>query len=255
MRKWILTIAAAALLVVPVAAEELTLDQIIERHDEALGGLDAWEGVKTARITGKMQMGGGQMEAPFKIMFKRPGKARMEFTLQGMTGVQATDGEIYWMVMPFMGSTDPEVMADDQAKQFQQQAEFESELMHWKEKGHQVELLGKTEVEGTPAYELKVTRKDGDESNVFLDAEYFIPIKVEAKRDIQGTEVEIETTIGDYKEVGDGLMFAHSLQTGAKGQPPQQTITIESVEIGADLGDDLFVMPEKSEAGTEEAGE
>ena len=43
----------------------------------------------------------------------RPNKMRMEFTIQGMTGVQAYDGKTGWMVMPFMGKKDPEPMSGD----------------------------------------------------------------------------------------------------------------------------------------------
>ena len=35
--------------------------------------------------------------------------------MQGMTGIQAYDGETAWGVMPFMGKSDPEEMAEDQA--------------------------------------------------------------------------------------------------------------------------------------------
>jgi len=73
----------------------------------------------------------------------------MEFTLQGMTGIQAYDGTKGWMVMPFMGKTEPEAMTGDDLKQMQDQADMvEGPLLNWKEKGHQVELIGKETVEG-----------------------------------------------------------------------------------------------------------
>ena len=243
MRTLITILMFATVAVAPAVADDLTLDQVLAKHFEAIGGVEAWKAVPSARISGKMVMGGGQMEAPFTIQFKRPGKARMEFTLQGMTGVQATDGESYWMNMPFMGQTGPEAMPADQAQQFKRQAEFESELIDCKDKGSVVELVGKTEVEGTSMYELKLTREDGDVTHLFLDAEYFVPIRLEGKADVQGNEMEFETVIGDYKEVG-GLMFAHSMESRPKGSPVAvQTILIENVELGPELPDDLFSMP------------
>lgn len=238
------TALCALLLALPASADDLTLEQLLDRHFEAIGGVDAWKAVQTAEIQGKMVMAGGQMEAPISIRFKRPGKARIEFTLQGMTGVQATDGETYWMVMPFMGQTAPEKMADDQAKQFAQQAEFESEFLDWEAKGHQVELVGRTDVEGTPAYEVKLTREGGDTQTIFLDAEYYVPIRMVTKADVQGMEMEMETTIGDYKEI-DGLVMAHSIESRAKGaSAPMQSIQFESVTFGQDIDDSVFAMPE-----------
>ena len=255
MRTLLTILMLAAVAIAPAAADEMTLDQVLAKHYEAIGGVDAWKALSSARISGKMIMGGGQMEAPFVIQFKRPGKARMEFTIQGMTGVQATDGETYWMNMPFMGQTGPEAMADDQAKQFKRQADLESDLIDWQDKGSTVELIGETEVEGTAVYELKLTREGGDETRLFLDAEYFVPIRMDGKADVQGNTKENETTVGDYKVVV-GLIFAHSLESRPKGAPvAAQTTIIENVELGPDLADDLFAMPVVEPAAAPEAKE
>jgi outer membrane lipoprotein-sorting protein len=197
--------------------------------------------METATFVGRMAMGPGA-EAPFKMYFKRPMKARMEFTMQGMTGIQAFDGETAWMIMPFMGKSDPEVMADDQAKNMKEQADIDGPLVDWQEKGHTVELIGLEEVDGTEAYKIKVDLANGDVRYHFLDSEYFITIKQEGKTTMQGNEVEFETILSDYKEVG-GLMFPHSVESKPKGAPAGQVITIDEIEVGIEVSDDLFAMP------------
>lgn len=249
MLKTIILGAVVALLVLPAIAEELTLDQVLENHYEALGGLDAIKGMETASFVGRMAMGPGA-EAPFKMFFKRPMRARLEFTMQGMTGIQAYDGETAWMVMPFMGKSDPEVMAEDQAKNMQEQADIDGPLVDWQEKGHKVELIGLEDVDGTEAYKIKVDLANGDVRYHFLDSEYFITIKQEGKTTMQGNEVEFETILSDYKEVG-GLMFPHSVESKPKGAPAGQVITIDEIEVGIEVADDLFAMP----APTVEAAE
>jgi outer membrane lipoprotein-sorting protein len=209
-----------------------------------LGGLDNLKALESAKFTGKMTMGMGA-EAPFTMYFKRPQRARMEFTMQGMTGIQAFDGETAWMIMPFMGKSDPEVMADDQAKNMREQADLDGPLVDWQKKGHQVELIGLEDVEGTEAYKVKVQLENGDLRYHFLDGEYFITIKQEGKTTIQGNEVEFETTLSDYKEVA-GLMFPHSIESKPKGAEEGQVITIEAVEVNVEIDDDMFTMPEKS---------
>jgi len=250
MRKTILLGAVVALLALPAVAEELTLDQVLANHYEALGGLDVIKGIDTATFVGRMGMGPGG-EAPFKMYFKRPMKTRMEITMQGMTVIQAYDGETAWMVMPLMGKSDPEVMAEDQAKMMQEQADLDGPLVDWQEKGHKVELVGLEDVEGTEAYKIKVDLANGDVRYHFLDSEYFITIKQEAKTTVQGNEREFETVLSDYKEVG-GHMFPHSIESKPKGAPAgQQVFTIDEIEVGADVSDDLFAMP----APTAEAAE
>ena len=66
MRKTILLGAVVALLALPVVAEDLTLDQVLENHYEALGGLDAIEGLEAAAFVGRMAMGAGG-GGPFKM--------------------------------------------------------------------------------------------------------------------------------------------------------------------------------------------
>ncbi len=82
------------------------------------------------------------------------------------------------------------------------QADIDGPLVDYKAKGHQVELVGKEKVEGSDAYKLKVTKKDGDVEYYFLDADSYLPVRVEGKRTIRGTEIEGESTLGDYKEAG-----------------------------------------------------
>ena len=89
-------------------AEDMSLEEVISTHIETRGGLEAIQGMESAKLVGNMNMGG--MEAPFTMEFKRPNKIRTEFTMQGMTGVMAYDGETGWAIMPFMGKNDPEKM-------------------------------------------------------------------------------------------------------------------------------------------------
>lgn len=235
----------------PARADDLkTADEIIAKHIEAIGGRKKLDAVKTAKMSGKMVMQGG-MEAPLAIEFKQPNKVRVEFTFQGMTGVQAFDGETGWFVMPFMGKTDPEKMPPDLVEEIEDQADFAGPLVDYKKKGHEVELVGKDEVEGSDVYKLKVTKKSGNVEYHFLDAEYFLTIQMKGKRKIQGTEIEFEVLSGDYKDV-DGLMLAHSIEQRMVGGMGGATMVFEKVELNVDIPDDRFVMPEvKPEAKPE----
>ncbi len=183
------------------AAWAQTADEIIEKHLQAMGGKDKLKAVQSERLTGKMVMGQG-MEAPFTLEMSRPNKMRMEFTFQGMTGVQAFDGKTGWSVMPFMGKTDPEAMPEEEVKRMQEQADMDGLFLDYKEHGRTVELMGKEELEGTPVYKLKVTQKSGDVVYAYIDAEQFLQLKQAGKTKVRGQEIESETIFGDFKKVG-----------------------------------------------------
>jgi hypothetical protein len=56
-----------------------------------------------------------------------------------------------------------------------------------------------------------------------------------------GGTVKIETYLGDYRDVG-GIMIAHDLEVQMDGDVFQR-IKVESVEVNAELDDDLFMFP------------
>lgn len=241
-----LGLAAGAALAMPASAQ--TVDEVIAKNIEAKGGLEKLKSVQTLRMTGKMTMGLG-IEAPATIEFKRPNRVRMEITFQGNVGTQAYDGKTGWSISPFGGKQEPEPMSAEDLKDIEEQSDMDGPLVDYKAKGHTVELLGKEKVEGSDAYKLKVTLKNGDVRYIYLDADAHLEIKGESKRTIRGSEVEIETSIGDYKEVG-GLLFPHSLQSGAKGRPERQNIMVEKIEINPAIEETRFVMPAASSSGT-----
>jgi outer membrane lipoprotein-sorting protein len=242
-----MTATAFALCAASAVAQDLSLDEIVANHYEALGGLDQLKSVTTRQMTGVMSLPQG-MEATFLLISKRPTKARMEFTLQGLTAVQAYDGETAWMVMPFMGQTEPEVMPPDLAEPMSEEADFDGPLVDYQEKGHQLELAGMEEVEGADTYKLKLTLTNGEVTYYFLDAEYFLPIKTTSQRTIQGADLDIATTLSDYKEV-DGMMIPHSIAITGQG-PGTQTLTINVIEHNVAIDDERFMMP-KTEAVTD----
>lgn len=227
-----------------VSAFAQTADELIAKSIQAQGGADKMKAMQSVKMSGKMKM--GPMEAPFVITKARPEQMRMDFTIQGMTATQAFDGSNGWMIMPFQGKKDAVNMPEDMVKAFRDEADFDGPMIDYKTKGNKVEYIGKEDVQGSPTYKLKVTTKSGAETMVFLDADSSLPIRIEGKRKMQGTDVETETTIGDYKQV-DGMMFPFSIESHPKGKPAGQSIAIEKVEINPKIDAASFVMPKVAE--------
>lgn len=229
----------------------LSFEEVLGNYYQAIGGEDAWTEVETFKMTGTMQMGPG-MIAPFTVYSVRPDRLRLEFTFNGMTGVQVIDGETAWMVMPFMGKPTPEAMPDDMTRQLRDQLDIEGPLINFTDKGHELEYLGPGQTQGTDAYKIKATLASGTEQIFYLDSEAFVPILLEGKTTVQDTEVDTETILSDYKDV-NGLMLAHSIEGRIKGQPGGQVITIDEVEVDGDLSEVEFEMPEVDATETEVA--
>jgi outer membrane lipoprotein-sorting protein len=238
-----LPILAAAIALATSPAGAQTVDEIVARHVAARGGLDKIASLQTIRMTGTMTMGPG-LEVPFVLEMKRPNRMRLDMQVQGQTGTQAFDGTRGWMLMPFGGRSAPEPMPAEAVREAQEQADFDGVLVNRQAKGHEVELVGKEPVDGAEAYHLKVTLKNGSVRHLYLDAASFLEIKAEGTRTIRGNEVESESVIGDYREVG-GLMFPHRMETGIKGVPQRQRMTVQRIELNVPIDDSRFAMPEQ----------
>jgi outer membrane lipoprotein-sorting protein len=225
----------------------LTVDEVIEKNIEAKGGREKLEAVKSMKTTGKMFTIGG-MEAPFTMYNKRPDNYRFEATIQGMSMVQAYDGETAWSIMPWGGSTEPQKIPNMQAQSTKQQADMDGFLLNYKERGYKVELVGKEDMEGTEVYHLKLSNLgmlEGMTIDIYLDAEYFIEIKQTMKGSYEGQTFEVNTYMGDYKEV-EGMMMAHSIDVKMGGKTVS-TLVSEKIEINTEIDDSIFTMPVKEE--------
>lgn len=227
-----------------VAASAQTVDEIIKKSADARGGLPKIKAIKSLKVTGKLTIAGPGVELPITIQQKRPGAFRMDATFQGQAVVQAYDGENGWQVNPFQGISDPDKMAGDDLKEAQEQADMDGPLVDYKEKGHTVELVGKEDLEGTPAYKLKLTLKTGDVRYIYIDAANYLELKVTAKRRSPGGEQEVDIYPGNYKPV-NGVLFPFSTEQKVGGQTQIQ-ITVDKIEIDVPVDDAVFKMPVKA---------
>ena len=219
-----------------------TVDELVAKNIEAKGGAAALHGLQTLRLTGKMLVQEGQIQLAFLQIKKRPDEVRSEASLQGMTQIEAYDGKEGWKVSPFFGRRDPERMSADDVKALVEDAEIDGPLIDWQTKGNTVEYLGTEDVDGTPAHKLKVTRKNGDVSFVYLDPDHFLEIRVLTQRVRHGAYEEIETDLGDYEKAG-GVFVPTSIEFGRKGGPDKQRIIIDKVEANVPVDDTIFHCP------------
>ncbi len=215
------------------------VDDILASYFENTGGIENWKALNTSRTEGKMMQGG--MEFPGVIYGKRPNQQRMEIDIQGQQMIQAYDGETAWWINPFMGASEAQPMPTEMAEEVTSQT-FEDEFIDYKEKGHTVEYLGEKEIDGAPCYELKLTKKSGEEEFFYFDTEYMIPImqKTIAKAGPMKGQA-VETYLSNYEET-DGFMIPMYIETRVNGAA-QFSITVTKVEFGIEADDSMFAYP------------
>jgi hypothetical protein len=260
---------------------KLSAAEIVDKNVTARGGLQAWRGVQTMTLSGKLGAGGNQrtplsvpfpgprkaqgtvlpqrptaeVQLPFVMELKRPGKARFELQFNKQTAVQVFDGVHGWKLRPFLNRREVEPYSAEEMKRASTQGELDGFLIDYAAKGTRVELDGIEKVEGRDAYKLKLTLKSGDVTHVWVDSQTYLEAKVEGQpRRLDGTNHPVEVYYRDYRPVS-GLQIPFVLETrvlpvaktavGLRDTPvPPEKIVIEKVAVNEKLDDALFSKPQ-----------
>jgi hypothetical protein len=251
MRHAVIVLAAVACF--GVLSDAQTADELVAKNVQAKGGIDKIKAIKSVRMSGKFN-GGGGFTAAIGQVNQRPNLVRQTFSLQGMTGVNAYDGTTGWQIQPFGGHKDPELMGEDEMRDLLLDADFDGPLVDYKEKGNTVEYLGHDIVDGDDALRLKLTLKNGDIIYYYLDPDTFLEIREEFQQFIRGSIRERVTELGSYKPVA-GVMYPFSRASGSKANPAEQTITVQKIEVNVPIDPTAFAVPaslkQVTKAGTE----
>ncbi len=229
-------IITALMLIAFLGTQAQTLEKVLDKHYEA-AGYEKIAKVKTFDITAKMSMMG--MEIPMMIKVKNPNKFRVEMDMMGKKTISAFDGEKGWMINPMMG-TGVQDLEGEQLNQAMETADMEGELYNYAQKGHSAELIGKVNADGKEAYKIKLTNKNGQVKNYFIDANTNLILKVKAKVEAMGQSVEIETKMLEYEKI-DGIQMSKKIEmTMPMGT---QTIVMEEIKLNEEIDDSVFARP------------
>lgn len=240
MKRWLFL--AVAVLCLSALVFSQTADELVSKNIEAKGGLDKIKAVKTLRITGRAEQSDNPPVGVI-IEHERPDEIRQDIIVAGMTMVQAYDGKEGWMIQPFGGKKDPQLMGEDDLRDLTVDADIDGPLVDYKAKGNTVEYLGHSVVDGDDALRLKVTLKNGDVLYYDLDPDSYLEIRREAQEYIRGSVKESVTEYGSYKAV-DGVMYPFSMAIWPKNDPTQTaTVTIDKVEVNVPLQESQFAVP------------
>lgn len=221
-----------------------TLDEIISHNVAARGGADKLKALATLERDGRLVIPGFNIELKVKELKTRSGDYRQDVTLQGMTQIQSYDGTQAWQVQPFDGRKDPSLMSEDEAKAFKLGADIELPFVDAKAKGHTVELLGLEEIDGTPAYKLRVALKWGDESTFWIDPDSWMVIRELDRQTVRGAVQLTETDFGEYEQVA-GVYVPMTEEQGPKDSDSsqKQKIVYEKASANVALPSNEFSFP------------
>ena len=205
--------------------EGVDVTSVINAYFDAIGGKDKAEAIQSKKEIASASMQGMTLE----IESKRTNKQQSFLAVKMMGNVMQkqvinkTEG-----YMEAQGQRMP-MDADALAKALPDTAVFAELILD----PAQISLAGIVDVNGTKAYELKVS----DSKSYFYSVESGLKIKISETQEMQGNTITQETMIGDYKAV-DGILFPHTI-TQSFGPQKIDFIT-SSIELNVSFSDEDF---------------
>lgn len=227
---------------VPALADEpLTVEQVVARCAEAMGGAEKIAAVKTLRF--KI----AYADRPLSVIteIKRPNRIRSEahyvLVFDGkragyLKGAPSADGK----------DPGPRLLPVEEGKDFEVDIAFLFPAFF----DYPAEYMGLETVEGKKSHQVGVVLPMGIRMTYFLDAKTLLPTKIVADLPHQGKVYRPEHAVGEYERT-DGILFPRI--STATGWGPRGRAIIESVEVNIPLGDDRFEMPGGPPEGSPEA--
>jgi hypothetical protein len=220
-----------------VSAKAQTVDDVIQKYSKAMGGLAAFNAVKTMKTTGTITTQGVDLSLTSQII---NGKAvRTDVQAMGQSVINAYKDGKGWKINPFAGVTTISDMTPEELIDFKSQTRIASQLMDYKARGHKVELQGQEDIEGIKTYKIKLTTKDDNKITThFISIADNIIVKSVTTRQIQGQDIEIETFFSDIKDF-KGLKFPMVRIQKMQGQVFQE-IKIATIEFNVPVDEKIF---------------
>ena len=224
-------------------SDSVSLDEIIERNTDAMGGRGAIEAVQSIQI--ELHIKDPSFEVDGAYYATRPGKMRIDVSAQGKhVFTEAFDGRNGWQ---WEGKGEQKPATEKATAALRHGVELPGKLFglhELKGRGHRIKSIGRQQIGGVKYYVLQLILNDGDAVSLYVDPNSWL---VTRRRDVRPLHVDVDprpTTIeqfsSDFHDV-DGVKFPFATaETDLNtGKLLERTIT-KSVKINPMLPPTLF---------------
>jgi hypothetical protein len=217
-----------------------SVDEIINKHVKAMGGTEKLSQLKSIKIAANMEV--MNMEVPVTTTIVQNKAFRTETSLQGMTIIQAIDGDTGWMINPMTGDNTPTPLAEETIAILSAQTDITG-LFNYKEKGYKATLEGEEDLGGAKVYKVVITLPSGIQQTNYISKETFYILKIKSIVQVEGNEITSENKQSNFKQVsGITVPFLSEITSSAMPEA-KMTNTITSVEINPKIQEGYFAMP------------
>jgi hypothetical protein len=252
MRKLVIIFAAVQLIGGFVNLQAQTVDDVINKYIDALGGKEKLQGIKSLYQEGITVMGNGNELTikTWKVQDKLM-RREVDFGMGSQTTI-VTDKE-GWRSNPRNGGAFEAIPAE-QVQNQQSELNCVSPLVNYAAKGSTAELVGKEAVNGVECYKIKLTPKTGGAITYFIDSKDWYVVKESRFVTNAGggrpgggggggnansnanADGNFHVFYSNYQKTTDGYVFPFSVNMGGQGSG----LTFEKIVANQPVDEKLY---------------
>lgn len=219
--------------------ENLTVEEVMDRYIEAMGGRVALEQINSARLRGSV-LDGDKVVSTITVLKKNPDRVRVVIDSGRSRFVQGYDGETVWFSRYAGGQVFHGEMPKAQADKFIEEAPLANYLVRYREEEDlRFELEGAILLNRIPCYAVAVHFPDGRKNLHLIEKENFVERRI-YEFDAEGNEL-VELIPSQFERFG-GVDFAMRIVRRKDGETVS-TLVLEEVEINIGILEEAFRPP------------
>jgi outer membrane lipoprotein-sorting protein len=244
-----LFLAIFLLPVITSAEENPTLNSILQKHLEAMGGLNNWIRVESIQLSGTIERYG--QTANIVIIKKRPNQIRATVTIpipgkedQHFQIIRAHDGKTAWSAKRLAGA--PEMIKEELSKEAANELLDDAGVMprlikYWRE-GAQLKQLPPQKINGERTFVIQATPKGSSTIYTFhVSEESYLITQYESTHPEHGTT---QTLLSNYKmKQGVQIPMLNIIQAEQTGK---SVLTTRSIKIGVGIYEEYFKLGDRA---------
>lgn len=239
--KWFRKVSLLFCMLYVGLAHSQTVDDIINKHIEAMGGKDAINKITSQVTYTDLKLQGSNATSVTTLV---PGKAfKSVMKLGGQEMIRCITLIGGWTVNELTGSREAKPLPEEQVKASQSILQPGGELFNYKANGEKIELIGTAKEQGVDAYKLKWTTSDGKQSAYFfIHPKTYYLIKREIIVNLNGKEITTTTVFTGHTKTDIGLVVPFTTTTVSQGSEVIASIT--KIEFNKEIDMRSFDMPD-----------
>lgn len=219
-------------------ADEQSVEYILERYIDGMGGRAALERIKSVRLSGIVEYPDGSRHS-ITVLKKKPDRVRVVLDTGTLRFIQAYNGQVPWFARESGRYSFHDRMRGELADSFIREAPLENVLINPAGIDVDLELGPDVSVAGMPCFQIIAHLPGGAKVVHHIEKDSFLERRI-LEYDKEG-ELISELVPGKFQKI-DGVAFAMKIVRLRDGETIS-TLTLDEVETNVGILDSAFDPP------------